>query len=195
MVAKKKAAPAPEEQPAKAGWGKAAPTAPAPEFNPMAVGGGDFDPARAAAAVSGGTPGLAATADENAQFETGEAELAQQQGRPAAEQPEQTPAPTPQAGKRQGKVKDNDRARLAEGVVTPNVSKELVGIIEAIERLMEERAGVSDDIKDKMGFAKSLGYNTAIIRQLLKRRTQDPVKLKEMEALFQTYANAAGMDI
>lgn len=70
----------------------------------------------------------------------------------------------------------------------------LLLIVERIERLLEERRGISDDIRDVYAEAKAVGYSASTIRALIKRRAMKPDDRAESDALLQTYEAALGMD-
>lgn len=65
--------------------------------------------------------------------------------------------------------------------------------IERVERLEEERAGISDDIKDVYAEAKSAGFETKVMRQLVKLRKMDSQKRQEQEELLELYKAAIGL--
>ena len=65
--------------------------------------------------------------------------------------------------------------------------------IERIERLEEERKGVSDDIRDTYNEAKSQGYDAKIMRQIVRLRKMEPHDRQEMEAILDTYKAALGL--
>lgn len=65
--------------------------------------------------------------------------------------------------------------------------------IEAIERLEEEKKGIADDIKDRFALAKSDGFDTKTIREIIKLRKLEPEARREREALLDTYKAALGM--
>ena len=66
--------------------------------------------------------------------------------------------------------------------------------MERIERLDEEKKGISDDIRDVFSEAKSQGYDTKIMRQILRLRKMEPHDRAEMEALLDVYKSALGLD-
>ena len=70
---------------------------------------------------------------------------------------------------------------------------QLRSIIERIERLHEEKAAISDDIKEIYAEAKSNGLDTKVIRQIVKERGQDPAALQEFETIVDLYKSAIGM--
>lgn len=67
-------------------------------------------------------------------------------------------------------------------------------LIERIERLEEEKKGISDDIKDVYAEAKATGYDAKIMRQIVRLRKLKPDDRREMEAILDTYKNALGID-
>ena len=78
--------------------------------------------------------------------------------------------------------------------MTDNVSAEQLRLfIERIERLEEEKRGISDDIKDVYGEAKSTGFDAKIMRQIVRLRKMERHQLQEQDALLDTYRNALGL--
>jgi uncharacterized protein (UPF0335 family) len=66
--------------------------------------------------------------------------------------------------------------------------------IERIERLEEEKAGTAEDIRDVFSEAKSAGFETKIMRQIIKLRKMDNQKRIEHEELLDLYKSAIGLD-
>ena len=66
-------------------------------------------------------------------------------------------------------------------------------LIERIERLEEEKKGISDDIKDVYLEGKAVGYDVKIMRQIVRLRRMSPDDRKEMEALLDLYKSALGL--
>lgn len=66
--------------------------------------------------------------------------------------------------------------------------------IERIERLEEEKKGISDDVKDVYLELKANGYDAGIVRQIVKLRKMPQHDRQEMEAVLQTYLSALGME-
>jgi len=66
-------------------------------------------------------------------------------------------------------------------------------LIERIERLEEEKKGISDDIKDVYLEAKSAGYDPKAMRQVVRIRKMKPDDRKEMEAILEVYLTALGI--
>ena len=67
-------------------------------------------------------------------------------------------------------------------------------LIERIERLEEEKKGIADDIKDVYGEAKSTGFDTKTIRQIVRLRKMEKHHRDEAEMLLETYKAALGLD-
>lgn len=79
--------------------------------------------------------------------------------------------------------------------MTDNVSAEqLRQYIERVERLEEEKKGVSDDIKDVYGEAKATGFDAKIMKQIVRLRKKTRDARMEEEALLETYKAALGLD-
>jgi len=70
---------------------------------------------------------------------------------------------------------------------------QLRAFIERIERLEEEKKSIADDIKDVYGEAKSLGFDSKILRKVISIRKQDADERAEQEAILDTYLHALGM--
>lgn len=66
-------------------------------------------------------------------------------------------------------------------------------LIERVERLEEEKKGIADDIKDVYAEAKAVGYDTKIMKQIVRLRKMKPDDRKEMEMLLDTYRAALGL--
>jgi uncharacterized protein (UPF0335 family) len=66
-------------------------------------------------------------------------------------------------------------------------------LIERIERLEEEKKGITDDIKDVYAEAKSNGYDTKTIRAVVRLRRMEKHHRDEAEALLETYKVALGL--
>jgi len=68
-------------------------------------------------------------------------------------------------------------------------------LIERIERLEEEKKGISEDIKDVYSEGKSTGYDAKIMKMIVRIRKMKPDDRREAELLVTTYAAALGMDV
>jgi uncharacterized protein (UPF0335 family) len=66
-------------------------------------------------------------------------------------------------------------------------------LIERVERLEEEKKGISDDVRDVYLEAKAVGYDVKIMRQIVRLRKMNPDDRKEMDMLLDTYRAALGL--
>lgn len=66
----------------------------------------------------------------------------------------------------------------------------LRSLIERIERLEEEKKGISLDIRDIFAEAKSIGFDVKIMRAVLKLRKMNVADREEQEYLLETYRKA-----
>ena len=69
----------------------------------------------------------------------------------------------------------------------------LKSFIERIERLEEEKRVLAEDIKEVYAEAKGTGFDTKIIRQIIRIRKRDQDELDEEESLLKVYMRALGM--
>ena len=70
---------------------------------------------------------------------------------------------------------------------------QLKAFIERIERLEEEKAGISGDIKDVYAEAKGNGFDAKILRKIVSLRKKDHSERMEEEAVLELYMQALGM--
>lgn len=78
--------------------------------------------------------------------------------------------------------------------MSDNVSAEqLRQFIERVERLEEEKKGISDDIKDVYAEAKATGFDTKVMKQIVKLRKMEKHARDEADALLDTYRAALGI--
>jgi uncharacterized protein (UPF0335 family) len=70
---------------------------------------------------------------------------------------------------------------------------QLRSIVERIEKLEEEKRAIADDIKDVYGEAKANGFDTKVLRQVVRIRRQDKAEVAEQDAIRDLYLNALGM--
>lgn len=81
-------------------------------------------------------------------------------------------------------------AKLQNGNITAD---QLRSYIERIERLEEEKKGIADDIKDVFAEAKSNGFDTKTMKQVMKLRKMDANERDEQEYMLDVYKRALGM--
>ncbi|GJE27885.1 DUF2312 domain-containing protein [Methylobacterium organophilum] len=70
---------------------------------------------------------------------------------------------------------------------------QLKSIIERIERLEEEKAGLAGDIKDVYAEAKANGFDVKVLRKIISMRKRDHAERQEEEAILELYMQALGM--
>ncbi len=70
------------------------------------------------------------------------------------------------------------------------VKEQLKQIIDKVRRLEQEKADLSADIKGVFDEAKSNGFDTKVIRQILRLMKLDKNKLAEQEAMLELYRGA-----
>lgn len=66
-------------------------------------------------------------------------------------------------------------------------SGRLQSFMERLERLDEDKSAVSADMKEVFAEAKSEGYDTKIMRKVLKLLKQDKAKRQEEQTLVELY--------
>jgi uncharacterized protein (UPF0335 family) len=71
--------------------------------------------------------------------------------------------------------------------------EQLRAFIERIERLQEEKKDVQEQIKEVFSEAKGVGFDTRIMRQLLRLRGLRDADRSEQEELLEIYKAAIGM--
>lgn len=74
-----------------------------------------------------------------------------------------------------------------------NSEGHLRSIVERIERLEEDKAAISADIKEVYAEAKSTGFDPKIIRLLIRLRKKEPAERHEEETILGLYMAALGM--
>ena len=70
---------------------------------------------------------------------------------------------------------------------------QLKSYVERIERLEEEKAALQADMREVFAEAKANGFDTKIMRQVLKLRKMDRDDRQEQEHLLELYKRALDM--
>lgn len=65
--------------------------------------------------------------------------------------------------------------------------------VDRIERLTEEKQGIADDIRDVKKEAKSAGFDTKALNDVLKMRKKESGEVINHTATVETYCRALGM--
>ena len=77
-------------------------------------------------------------------------------------------------------------------VLNSTAQGQLKSVIERIERLEEDKAAISADLKEVYLEAKGNGFDVKILRKVIRIRKQDSAKRSEEEALVDLYLSAIG---
>lgn len=64
--------------------------------------------------------------------------------------------------------------------------------VERIERLEEEKAEIAAQIKEVYSEAKAFGYDTKVLRTVVRLRKKDRQEREEEESLLDVYMSALG---
>ena len=86
-----------------------------------------------------------------------------------------------------------DDASAHPDVLNATAQGQLKSIIERIERLEQEKAEISEQIKEVKAEAKGNGFDVKALRAVVRLRKQDSDERKEQEAILKTYLLALGM--
>ena len=70
---------------------------------------------------------------------------------------------------------------------------ELLQFIEQYEQAESEKKAIADRQKEIMGEAKARGYDTKVMKTIIRIRAQDEDKVAEEESILETYKKALGM--
>ena len=71
-----------------------------------------------------------------------------------------------------------------------NAAKDVVLIIERIERLEEEKKQITSDISDVYKESKGRGYDATALKEIIKMRREDPNKREARESMVDVYLRA-----
>jgi uncharacterized protein (UPF0335 family) len=82
---------------------------------------------------------------------------------------------------------------IAKVSLQTSARDQLRTIVARIERLEEEKAALSTDLKEVYAEAKGNGFDVKALRTVIRLRKQDETKRREEEAVLATYLHALGM--
>jgi uncharacterized protein (UPF0335 family) len=74
--------------------------------------------------------------------------------------------------------------------VAPDLLKSFV---ERIERLEEEKASITGDVKEVYAEAKAQGFDTKVLRKVVALRKRDAAERREEQEIMDLYLQALGM--
>jgi uncharacterized protein (UPF0335 family) len=86
----------------------------------------------------------------------------------------------------------DDASTLSADVLAGAAQGRLKSLIERIERLEEDKAAIMADMKEVFAEAKGEGFDTKIMRKVVRLRKQDRAKRMEEEAILDLYLSAIG---
>ena len=82
---------------------------------------------------------------------------------------------------------------MNESVPGGTTADQLRSIIERIENLEEEKANLTNDIREIYSEAKGNGFDVKALRAIVRMRKKDDHERLEEEAVLATYMHALGM--
>jgi uncharacterized protein (UPF0335 family) len=77
-------------------------------------------------------------------------------------------------------------------VIGSAAREQLKAFVQRIERLEEEKASIGADLKEVYAEAKSMGFDTKVLRKVISLRKMDSNDRAEQEALLDLYLGAIG---
>jgi uncharacterized protein (UPF0335 family) len=81
---------------------------------------------------------------------------------------------------------------VAAQSLTQTAQEKLRQLVARIEKLEEEKKGIGDDVKESYAEAKAMGFDTKVLRQVVKLRKQDRQEREEQEQVRDLYLHALG---
>ena len=85
------------------------------------------------------------------------------------------------------------KSDFVEQVLSSTSQEKLNQIVDAIEKLEEEKRETQTEIKERFAEASSLGFDTRVVKLILKRRKRRRDDIETEEAILATYEHALGM--
>lgn len=83
------------------------------------------------------------------------------------------------------------KGKMGHNSITADVIK---SVLDRVDRLEEEKAGLASDVRDIYQEAKGNGLDVATLKSLRKLRNMDNNEREEKMALLSLYAKAVGME-
>jgi uncharacterized protein (UPF0335 family) len=81
---------------------------------------------------------------------------------------------------------------VAAQSLTQTAQEKLRQLVTRIEKLEEEKKGIGDDVKESYAEAKAMGFDTKVLRQVIRLRKQDRQEREEQEQVRDLYLHALG---
>lgn len=79
-------------------------------------------------------------------------------------------------------------------VETGFAADRLRSFVKRLEKLDEDKAAVTEDMREVYAEAKATGFDTRTIRQIIKERKIEVEKRREQAELLEVYKTALGME-
>ena len=76
--------------------------------------------------------------------------------------------------------------------LTQTAQEKLRQLVARIERLEEEKKSIGDDIKESYAEAKAVGFDSKVLRQVVRLRKQDRQEREEQDQIRELYLHALG---
>jgi uncharacterized protein (UPF0335 family) len=81
---------------------------------------------------------------------------------------------------------------VAAQSLTQTAQDKLRQLVARIERLEEEKKSIGDDIKETYAEAKATGFDSKVLRQVVRIRKQDRQEREEQDQIRELYLHALG---
>jgi uncharacterized protein (UPF0335 family) len=81
---------------------------------------------------------------------------------------------------------------VATQSLTQTAQEKLRQLVARIERLEEEKKSISDDVKESYAEAKAMGFDSKVLRQVVRLRKQDRQEREEQDQIRELYLHALG---
>ena len=76
--------------------------------------------------------------------------------------------------------------------LTQTAQDKLRQLVSRIEKLEDEKKSIADDVKETYAEAKALGFDSKVLRQVVRWRKQDKQEREEQEQVRDLYLHALG---
>lgn len=81
---------------------------------------------------------------------------------------------------------------VATQSLTQTAQEKLRQLVARIEKLEEEKKSIGDDVKESYAEAKALGFDSKVLRQVVRLRKQDRQEREEQDQIRELYLHALG---
>jgi len=81
---------------------------------------------------------------------------------------------------------------VAAQSLTQTTQEKLRQLVARIEKLEEEKKSIGDDVKETYAEAKAMGFDTKVLRQVVRYRKLDKQEREEQEQVRELYLHALG---